>query len=255
MRRSFKSSVIQFLSCVRIRNNGHLPTSDHFNLSLNLDDVRRSLKSVKVEFMSMKIDSKKMGSSPRPQTTLNQSATASRGSKKVLDEIFVVIDHDLELIRDKLVEDQKKVDVVSIVGMGGIGKSTLASKVFNDGYVKHHFHVRVWVTISQTYDKRDVLTQILESILAQLDLKKYTDSELHEKVHKHLNLKKANDSLLRELVHENLMGKRYLIVIDDIWHIETWDNLKVIFPHDNIGSRILLTSRQTKVAKHQIQMD
>ncbi|KAM0049264.1 putative P-loop containing nucleoside triphosphate hydrolase, leucine-rich repeat domain superfamily [Helianthus debilis subsp. tardiflorus] len=186
--------------------------------------------------MSMCIDSKKMDSSPRPQTTLNQSAAAqssiSRVSKKLLDEICVGLACDAELIRDKLVEDQKNLAVVSIVGMGGLGKTTLAAKVFNDGYVKHHFHVRVWVTVSPTYDKRDVLIQIMESIHAQLDLEK------------------TNDSRLRELVHKHLFGKRYLIVIDDIWDVETWDNVGLFFPRDNTGSRILLTTRLTEVAKH-----
>ncbi|KAI3745226.1 hypothetical protein L1987_58334 [Smallanthus sonchifolius] len=108
-----------FLSGVHIRNNGLLPTSEDFKDSLNLDDVRRSLLSVKVEFMSMIIDSMKMDSSTRPERILNQSAAAqvsiSRESKKLLDEFVVGHDRDAELIRDKLVEDQKKVDVVSIV--------------------------------------------------------------------------------------------------------------------------------------------
>ncbi|MFS8025069.1 putative P-loop containing nucleoside triphosphate hydrolase [Helianthus anomalus] len=164
-----------------------------------------------------------MDSSRRPERTLNQSIIAptsssisSLGSKKLRDEIFVGLDRDAELIIDKLVEDQRKLDVVSIVGMGGIGKTTLATKVYNDCYVKNHFHVHVWVTVSQTYDKRVVLTQMVESIRGQLNLKKDTDHAFHEEVHKHLDLDKANDSRLRELVHKNLMGKRYLVVIDDI---------------------------------------
>ncbi|MFS8025066.1 putative P-loop containing nucleoside triphosphate hydrolase [Helianthus anomalus] len=155
-----------------------------------------------------------MDSSPRPQTALNQSAAAqssvSRVSNKLLDEICVGLDFDAELIRDKLVEDQKNLAVVSI----------------------HHFQARVWVTVSQTYDKRDVLIQILESIRAQLDLEK------------------TNDSRLREFVHKHLFGKRCLIVIDDICDVETWDNVRLFFPRDNTGSRILLTTRLTEVAKH-----
>ncbi|KAI3795590.1 hypothetical protein L1987_38246 [Smallanthus sonchifolius] len=111
-----------FLSHVLDRN-------DDFNPSLNLDDVWRSLESVTVEFMSMRSVTMKMDSSPRPDRMLNQSAAAaaaaapvsftrnSQGSKKLTDEIFVGLDHDLELIRDKLVEDRKKLDVVSIVAI------------------------------------------------------------------------------------------------------------------------------------------
>ncbi|KAD4982119.1 hypothetical protein R6Q59_001699 [Mikania micrantha] len=226
-----------FLSGVHSNNNGYFPTSEEFKRFLYLDDVRRSFESFRVEFMSMRIINMELDSSPRPGRTLNQSADAVRrnssGSKKIPDDMIIVgIDEDAKLIKDKLMEDRKKLDVVSVVGMGGIGKTTLATKVFNDSYVKYHFHVRVWVTVSQTYDKRHVFTQILESIRGRLDLGV------------------ASDSRLRELVHKQLKGKRYLIVIDDIWHIETWDSLKLFFPHDNKGSRILLTSRFVKVARH-----
>ncbi|KAL8267897.1 hypothetical protein R6Q59_001695 [Mikania micrantha] len=228
-----------FLSAVHIKYNGYFRTSEKdIKPSLNFVNVRSSLKSVEEEFQSMRNDNMKLDSSPRTDRTLNQTAAAvpwnSPGSKKIPDDMMIVgIDDDAKLIKDKLMEDRRKLDVVSVVGMGGIGKTTLATKVFNDAYVKYHFHVRVWVTVSQTYDKRHVLTQILESICGQLDLRVATDSRL------------------RELVHKQLIGNRYLIVIDDIWHIETWDDLKLFFPHDNNnGSRILLTSRLVEVARH-----
>ncbi|KAI3795561.1 hypothetical protein L1987_38216 [Smallanthus sonchifolius] len=80
-----------FLSGVHIRNTGRFPTSEDFKCTLNLDDVRRSLESVKVEFMSMRTANMKMDSYPRSDRTLDQSATTPisftrnpQGSKKHL---------------------------------------------------------------------------------------------------------------------------------------------------------------------------
>ncbi|CAH1433466.1 unnamed protein product [Lactuca virosa] len=226
-----------FLSTVHFGNYGYFPRSDVVHPSLNLEAVMRSIDSIKMEFMTMSIDNMKMDASQRPGTLQMQSAGTSRTknslrSKKVLEEIVVGIDRDAEIIRDKLAEDGKHLDVVSIVGMGGIGKSTLANKVFSDPFVVYHFHIRRWVTVSQTYDKRDLLIQVLSSIDDQLELEKATDSQLHE------------------MLHRSLYCKRYLIVIDDIWSTEAWDKLKLFFPDHNTGSRILLTSRLTEVAAH-----
>ncbi|KAM0049256.1 hypothetical protein Hdeb2414_s0008g00283821 [Helianthus debilis subsp. tardiflorus] len=87
-----------FLSGVHLRNHGDFLTFEHFNRSLNLDDVMTTFKSVEMEFMSMRIDSTEVDSTQRPERTLNQPALTpapihiSRnllGSKKSLDEIFV----------------------------------------------------------------------------------------------------------------------------------------------------------------------
>ncbi|XP_023766727.1 putative late blight resistance protein homolog R1A-10 [Lactuca sativa] len=225
-----------FLSTVHFGNYGYFPTSV-FHPSLNLEVVMRSIDSIKMEFMTMRMDNMKMDASQRRGTLQMQSAGTSGvrnslGSKKLLEKVVVGFDRDAEIIRDKLAEDGKHLDVVSIVGMGGIGKSTLANKVFTDPFVVYHFYVRGWVTISQTYDKRDLLIQVLSSIDDQLELKKATDSQLHE------------------MLHRSLYCKRYLIVIDDIWSTQAWDKLKLFFPDHNNGSRILLTSRLTEVAAH-----
>ncbi|KAK1359135.1 NB-ARC domain-containing protein [Heracleum sosnowskyi] len=56
---------------------------------------------------------------------------------------------------------KKKLEVISIVGMAGLGKTTLATKLYNDPYVTSYFYVRAWVTCSQVYCKRDILLVIL----------------------------------------------------------------------------------------------
>lgn len=58
---------------------------------------------------------------------------------------------------------------------------------------------------------------------------------------------KSYDQLLEQL-YRKLKGKRYLIVMDDLWSIEAWDLVKRSFPDDNNGSRIMITTRLLEVA-------
>ncbi|PWA49255.1 NB-ARC domains-containing protein [Artemisia annua] len=219
LKRRFKNTVEEaqdiidlFVSGVHCRKTGYSPRSDVFRTFLNLDHVMRSIKSIKEELVKTSMDNMKIDSSKSQQMQCAAAGTSNSrstlGSKKVFDEIVVGLDHQVEVIRDKLVEDQKQLDVVSIVGMGGLGKTTLATKVFNDRFIVYHFNIRAWVTVSQTYKKRDVLIQILASLGVQVDIEN------------------TNDFKLREMLHKSLKGQRYLIVIDDIWSKEAWDNLK-----------------------------
>ncbi|KAJ9553993.1 hypothetical protein OSB04_018038 [Centaurea solstitialis] len=215
------------------------PTSDVFKTSLDLKNVMKSIESIKVEVtMIMKMDLSPRINSLKTHSARDAAGTSTSNTRSsplgklkpsMAEEIVVGLHRDAEIIRDKLTEDTKQLCVVSIVGMGGQGKTTLATKLFNDPFIKYHFHIRAWATISQTYVRRDLLMQILGF---QEDLEKDPDSKLREKLHK------------------KLMGQRYLIVIDDIWSIEAWDALRVFFPNENTGSRILLTSRINEVALH-----
>ncbi|XAR63695.1 hypothetical protein NMG60_11023725 [Bertholletia excelsa] len=117
--------------------------------------------------------------------------------------------------------------------MGGLGKTTLAKKVFSDPAIEYEFYIRAWVYVSQDYNRKEVFVAILTS------LDKLTDDMYKWPVER-----------LSEELRKHLQSGRYLIVMDDVWTKEAWDDLKVAFPKNNNRSRILLTSRNKEVSVH-----
>nr|XP_027077970.1 putative late blight resistance protein homolog R1A-10 isoform X2 [Coffea arabica] len=143
------------------------------------------------------------------------------------NEDLVGVDDKVKSVIDRLRSGSKQLDFVPIVGMPGIGKTTLANKVYVADSVTSHFHVCGWCYVSQMYSMRSLLVQLLCSI----------SSESPEKYHK-----KDEDDLAKEL-KQVLLRNRYLLVLDDLWDIEAWNLLVKSLPNDANGSRILFTSR------------
>ncbi|CAN4124612.1 unnamed protein product [Withania somnifera] len=139
-------------------------------------------------------------------------------------------DETAELIH-KLVWGPKHLDVVPLVGMPGIGKTTMAKRLYTHNDIISRFDVCSWCTISQVYNKRKTLLELLGN-LVPLDDNTRSNGELADELRRHL------------------LRKRYFIVIDDLWNTEVWDDLKRCFPDDYSGSRIILTTRQDKVASY-----
>ncbi|CAL4890760.1 unnamed protein product [Urochloa decumbens] len=131
--------------------------------------------------------------------------------------------------------DQKK-RIVSIAGFGGLGKTTLAKAVYDD--IKKDFDCTAFVSVSRNVDTQKVL---LRDMLYQLDKKTFGD----------IHSKKLGEMLLVYEATEFLNNKRYLVVIDDIWNKEPWDNvIKLALIENNMRSRIITTTRNIDVAKH-----
>ncbi|KAL2482262.1 Disease resistance protein (CC-NBS-LRR class) family [Forsythia ovata] len=136
-------------------------------------------------------------------------------------------------IKARLVRESSELEIVSIVGMGGIGKTTLAKQVYHDSFIVDHFDTRAWATVSHDYNVQEILFSLLNSM-------EVLTRKMHEMTRK----------LLRKQLYESLKHERYLIVLDDVWDTKLWDDVKQLFPNDENRSRIMMTTRLENVANY-----
>ncbi|KAG5578333.1 hypothetical protein H5410_058467 [Solanum commersonii] len=170
----------------------------------------------------------------------------TRTSVDVKSDIFGRQSEIEDLINRLLSEDAsgKKLTVVPIVGMGGLGKTALAKAVYHDERVKNHFGLKAWYCVSEPYDALRITKGLLQEI-GSFDSKD---------VHNNLNQLQAK-------LKESLKGKKFLIVLDDVWNdnYNEWDDLRNLFVQGDTGSKIIVTTRKERVAlmmgNEQISMD
>uniref|UniRef100_A0ACD5YQQ1 Uncharacterized protein n=1 Tax=Avena sativa TaxID=4498 RepID=A0ACD5YQQ1_AVESA len=154
------------------------------------------------------------------------------------DVVMIGFEDEHEEIVDKLVDkNENMLSVVSIVAMGGAGKTTLARKVCTSSRVKLHFEAVAWVTVSQKFKGIDLLKDIMKQVMG----------------HKDGSMDQMQEHEVGKNINDFLFLKRYLVVLDDVWETDTWEqiNRKVkAFPDATNGSRVLLTTRSKDVADH-----
>ncbi|KAJ9546942.1 hypothetical protein OSB04_019485 [Centaurea solstitialis] len=181
------------------------------------------------EFVVFDVMSTRLLESGFTQTQLELLSLAGRSAlkQKVGDQETVVgFEDDTVKLLDRLTGFSKKLEVVSVVGMAGLGKTTLAKRLFRDPYIVYFFDILAWSCVSQTYVKRDLLLCILSSIVQITNI-----------------IYGMSDEKLGEQIYRGLKGQKYLVVLDDIWDDRAWKELRIYFPDDRNGSRILITSR------------
>ncbi|XP_075661653.1 putative disease resistance protein RGA3 [Castanea sativa] len=140
----------------------------------------------------------------------------------------------LEIVELLLNASNQRLSVIPIVGMAGLGKTTLAKLVYNHELVKKHFDKTIWVCVSNEFEDKKILEEILESLT-------YNSSSV------------KNKNTILERLQKELQGQKYILVLDDVWNEDfvKWDTLRssLIGMNLNVGNSIIVTTRSDKVAE------
>ncbi|KAL2509650.1 Disease resistance protein (CC-NBS-LRR class) family [Forsythia ovata] len=177
-------------------------------------------------------EKKKFGTVATQDGDGSNSAKKSNKAPKVEEDHVVGMEDEAKKVIDLLIGDSEEVQVITIAGMPGLGKTTLAKMIFRNPIIEFEFYNRVWVYVSQDCNRKEVFLAILEKITNVTDeTRNMTEENLANK-------------LLRALEKE-----KYLIVMDDVWTQRDWNDLQIAFPMNKRKSRILLTSRDNNVGK------
>ncbi|KAE8009781.1 hypothetical protein FH972_006197 [Carpinus fangiana] len=151
-------------------------------------------------------------------------------------DLVGIAEHKMKLI-GWLVTGQTGRQVVSLVGMGGLGKTTLAKQVYEDAEVKKCFKLCAWVIVSRAFNIEELLKDMVQQLHYSVIGKPAPQAVDGMKTHQ-----------LQDMIKTLLKESRYLIVLDDVWQIEAWDAVKLALPNNNRSSRIMLTTRNKEVA-------
>ncbi|XP_050272950.1 putative disease resistance protein At3g14460 isoform X1 [Quercus robur] len=135
------------------------------------------------------------------------------------------------LLSNDVASNNHSTGVIPIVGMGGVGKTTLARQIYNNQKIIEHFSLKAWVCVSEEFDVPKITKKILESVSPQK--------------HDHTDFNKIQTEL-----KNYLMGKKCLLILDDVWNenYDDWALLSIPFKYGTSGSRIIVTTRNRSVA-------
>jgi hypothetical protein len=223
------------LFCIRNPLHAHDIGSRIKNLNKKLDDIKA--RGASFNFMNL-------GTYEDRGRNVVSYPSGTRETSGGLDESGLVgekIEEDtanlVEMLTKKYPTDDdksNKIIIFSIVGIGGIGKTTLAQKIFNSEVIKHEFTKKIWLSVNQDFNNTEMLRRVV--------------IEAGGNHHACGNSKVA----LEQTLMEALKGHKTLLIMDDVWDYNIWDSvLRTPFVNAMLaqGSRVLVTTRHDIVAR------
>ncbi|KAL6847254.1 hypothetical protein ACP4OV_023107 [Aristida adscensionis] len=208
--------------------------------------MAHKMKKVKKDLDIIKEDGQRLNLVPNYSTPRSAEGITDQATVATSEDIAIRMvgrDNEKEKIMKLLLEREAEqcVSIIPIVGLGGLGKTTLAKAVFSDKRAKI-FDLRVWVYVSKTFN----LTRIGEIIISSASRSIGSGPSEGYIIHRNGDL----NSII-EQVNTILYTKRYLIVLDDMWEegVDNLEKLKQMLQYGGKGSRIILTTRMQHVVE------
>ncbi|KAM4097916.1 hypothetical protein ACJW30_07G037700 [Castanea mollissima] len=200
-----------------------------FKMACKIKATREKLNNIATDWKNFHLELVE-----RPLKTQDVTRDRDQTHSYIGEEEVIGREEDRKAIVDLLLDLDVKdnVSFICIVGIGGLGKTTLAQYVYNDKNVKDYFELKMWVCVAEEFDVKKIVEKIIESATK-------TKPE---------NL--GMDPLQNKL-REHLDKKKYLLVLDDIWNEdeEKWCNLKRLLMGGAKGSKVVITTRTNLVAE------
>nr|DAD42811.1 TPA_asm: hypothetical protein HUJ06_001041 [Nelumbo nucifera] len=220
----------------------HIPLREIAHRMKKINTKMQDIDKLNANMQMQKLSLHGHPSSSGPQPESSFSSRCQMSSKLIMaqDDEIVGIERPMQELNELLTgADDPRRTVILVTGPAGSGKTTLVKRIYDSKSVKnHHFQSHAWINVQQSYNSKQILQEMLKQISEEYMGKAYEEIDDMEE-----------DALVQGL-EKILQQRRYVIVFNDAWSLDTWEDIKRIrfaLPDNNLRSRILITTRYKKI--------
>ncbi|XP_020421027.1 putative disease resistance protein RGA3 isoform X1 [Prunus persica] len=214
----------------------HNPIAFRWKMGRKIEKINASLVTLKNDAASIGLVGRDPNATSSHEIVVDRETVSifKQDEKNIVGREKLVSEIVTTLINSSNTQENENLPAMAIVGMAGLGKTTLAKCVYHEDEIGRRFTEKIWKCVSIPFEVKSILSKILEHL-------KPEKARMQDK-----------DAIIKHL-QEDLKGKRYLLVLDDVWNedSEKWNDLMscLLSVKDTQGSKIIVTTRSVRVAK------